>query len=1001
MATDKLSWRAEAVQLAGAVVRRAVELYSEKVQARQLAGTIAPLAVRHAVRRAAAVEAVRQPEVQQSDELEELRQQVRRDLLDGARTGKLEEAVTTTTASKSARLAAPPVQQAAAASLDAQAVRLHAQGLLLGGLKDGTLAAALAQVKKPPATKQPDAQAVRLRAQGLLLGGAKDGTLAAALAQVKEPRATKQSDVEPPRDLELRILSLRGLGRSYTRGLFVQVEVAELNFRQQFPAGPGQQTLLLRGLQPDCGVLQLRMAVCCGEQEPSLGKPEKLLGGAVLTLLDLEFDGAWQGDLLLVDDQGFPSGGLLSVAVGQSEGSTAAIPPVRTSLAAANNQVDGVAGELEFTTGVNHAKKLGAGDMLVAAYDYQAQRGDELAIRQGDTMAVVGMDDTDEGWYQVKMPDGRSGLIPCNFVQVLEVAVPVPAAGRRQEAKACARLLLNSAVKKAAASPEAGGDEEPRLTGQKSDLQEAHAAAAKALADHSDTLSPKSRANDPQEAHAAVAKALADHSDALSPKSRANDPQEAYAAAAHALVAHSARLPPKNQASESQERQMAVAQGLAAHVTKLQPPPQGQAAGEMAVAQGLAAHITKLQQQPPQGQAAGDLEVKQLQSDEKPTAAPPQEVQLQAKIAKALHDAASSGELEKALKEVFLQDLTKLLHDAAESGELEKAMQEVFGEQAEAAAVDEPESTAAEPSHEDSELKSARPYDEEDNVLPEPELPPPGFADTPTALGLGRVSEEQPSQPPGPAAEETGFEARDAVPIQVPAAVKPAKKRPGRRLLGNSMSEATSSAKTLHPGKASYGLPPPTRPTPSYPEWKPPSRGPGSTRLDFRAAPGPDVERIVDGWPMRPPGRAPAYRPPRKGFDKVLAKHPLQARDLEQLPPIWKTAGRGGEVMSREQLYLSAMEKVSAPQAQAGAARVSPRGGLGGGAGGGQRSREDLRPSDRQGSVEMPMLPAVDAQVDAWRQMIAESAMRFAKATDLPRGVLLRSGALALRGQRG
>lgn len=54
---------------------------------------------------------------------------------------------------------------------------------------------------------------------------------------------------------------------------------------------------------------------------------------------------------------------------------------------------------------------------VIARFDYNANDGEELSLHRGDVIEVVGHED--ENWWIGRMPDGRSGLFPANYVDHL------------------------------------------------------------------------------------------------------------------------------------------------------------------------------------------------------------------------------------------------------------------------------------------------------------------------------------------------------------------------------------------------------------------------------------------------------------------------------------------------------------------------------------------------------------------------------------------------------
>ena len=55
--------------------------------------------------------------------------------------------------------------------------------------------------------------------------------------------------------------------------------------------------------------------------------------------------------------------------------------------------------------------------MAVALYDYAAQADDELTLTEGDTLYVDEL--ADEAWYKARLRDGsHEGLVPANYVEM-------------------------------------------------------------------------------------------------------------------------------------------------------------------------------------------------------------------------------------------------------------------------------------------------------------------------------------------------------------------------------------------------------------------------------------------------------------------------------------------------------------------------------------------------------------------------------------------------------
>lgn len=53
-----------------------------------------------------------------------------------------------------------------------------------------------------------------------------------------------------------------------------------------------------------------------------------------------------------------------------------------------------------------------------ALYDYDADDETEISFLPGDVICEIDM--FDEGWWTGKAPDGRTGMFPANYVQLIE-----------------------------------------------------------------------------------------------------------------------------------------------------------------------------------------------------------------------------------------------------------------------------------------------------------------------------------------------------------------------------------------------------------------------------------------------------------------------------------------------------------------------------------------------------------------------------------------------------
>lgn len=55
---------------------------------------------------------------------------------------------------------------------------------------------------------------------------------------------------------------------------------------------------------------------------------------------------------------------------------------------------------------------------LRAIYDYQPETPQDLPLRAGDVVEVLGV--RSEGWLEAKLPSGRTGLVPENYLEPVE-----------------------------------------------------------------------------------------------------------------------------------------------------------------------------------------------------------------------------------------------------------------------------------------------------------------------------------------------------------------------------------------------------------------------------------------------------------------------------------------------------------------------------------------------------------------------------------------------------
>lgn len=66
----------------------------------------------------------------------------------------------------------------------------------------------------------------------------------------------------------------------------------------------------------------------------------------------------------------------------------------------------------------SQAPSGGQGKTARALYDYQAENDDEINFDPGDIITEI--DTFDEGWWKGRGPDGRFGMFPANYVELIE-----------------------------------------------------------------------------------------------------------------------------------------------------------------------------------------------------------------------------------------------------------------------------------------------------------------------------------------------------------------------------------------------------------------------------------------------------------------------------------------------------------------------------------------------------------------------------------------------------
>ena len=57
------------------------------------------------------------------------------------------------------------------------------------------------------------------------------------------------------------------------------------------------------------------------------------------------------------------------------------------------------------------------GQTAKAVYDYQAEDESEITFDPGDI--ITNIEQIDDGWWRGQSPDGRFGLFPANYVELI------------------------------------------------------------------------------------------------------------------------------------------------------------------------------------------------------------------------------------------------------------------------------------------------------------------------------------------------------------------------------------------------------------------------------------------------------------------------------------------------------------------------------------------------------------------------------------------------------
>jgi len=67
---------------------------------------------------------------------------------------------------------------------------------------------------------------------------------------------------------------------------------------------------------------------------------------------------------------------------------------------------------------------------VIALYSFNSGNPEELAFQKGDLMDIIDQPADDPDWWEARLADGTTGLVPRNYVEVVHDAEPVFGAGK-------------------------------------------------------------------------------------------------------------------------------------------------------------------------------------------------------------------------------------------------------------------------------------------------------------------------------------------------------------------------------------------------------------------------------------------------------------------------------------------------------------------------------------------------------------------------------------------
>lgn len=192
-------------------------------------------------------------------------------------------------------------------------------------------------------------------------------------------------------------------------------QTSRTNLEKEEPVGMYHQPDLVRSNGPSLNIRALAKYKYVGTREDELS----LEKGDEVIVMEKEADGWWRGRCGARIGW-FPFNYVEEVAQGGGDPTPATLQP----------------SEKSFACGV------------IALYSFNSGNPEELAFQKGDLMDIIDQPADDPDWWEARLADGTTGLVPRNYVEVVHDAEPVFGAGKpsggppRQQAAAAIPSLL-------------------------------------------------------------------------------------------------------------------------------------------------------------------------------------------------------------------------------------------------------------------------------------------------------------------------------------------------------------------------------------------------------------------------------------------------------------------------------------------------------------------------------------------------------------------------------